>query len=183
MIEAELTAAGLVDVRTYCPGVVCNMRYLAPSNVTGKALYTRDMCYVRLPVARALYGAQQQLAEQGIGLKIWDAYRPMSVQAALLAIESGGDYVALESNHSRGITVDVTLIELAAGHELPMPTEFDTFSPAAHADAPLDDVEILHNRTLLATTMQSVGFTPYPYEWWHFDFLSLADAPLLDIRI
>ena len=179
----KLRGAGLTDIEEYGDSIVCDMRYATTDNLTGEILYDHPACFLREPAAKALNQVQRDLYEQGVGLKIWDAYRPMSVQAKLAAFVSNTDYTPSVSNHSRGIALDVTLVDRNTGAELVMPTVHDDLSEAAHENAPVDDPEALRNRELLKAAMHAHGFTVYPFEWWHFDYLALADAEPLDIAI
>lgn len=111
------------------------------------------------------------LAEQGYGLKIWDAFRPPAAQFVMWEICPDGNYVADPnrgfSSHSRGNTVDLTLIA-ADGMEAVMPTGFDDFSPKADRDYSDVDPEAATNALILENAMTAAGFKPYFGEWWHF---------------
>lgn len=111
------------------------------------------------------------LAEQGYGLKIWDAFRPPAAQFVMWESCPDGNYVADPnrgfSSHSRGNTVDLTLIA-ADGTEAVMPTGFDDFSPKADRDYSDVDPEAAANALILENAMTAAGFKPYFGEWWHF---------------
>jgi D-alanyl-D-alanine dipeptidase len=85
------------------------------------------------------------------------------------------------SRHNRGAAVDITLVNLKTGKELPMPTTFDDFSEKAATDYPYLPDELIQNRKLLITTMQRFGFSVYQHEWWHFDYIGWEKFPLMDI--
>ena len=142
----NLIQSGLVDLRMAKGGIVCDMRYATTDNLTGEQLYREPACYVRKPVADALEDVQSELRNRGVGLKIWDAYRPMSVQEKLVQFVSNTDYTPHVSNHSRGIALDITLINTSTGAELVMPTAHDDLTEAAHQDAPVANPEALRNR-------------------------------------
>lgn len=93
------------------------------------------------------------------------------------------DYTPNVSNHSKGIALDVTLVDISTGQELEMPTKHDDLSTAAHENAIVKNPQVLKNREMLKSTMHKMGFTVYPYEWWHFDYLEMVDSEPLDIRI
>lgn len=179
----ELIRAGFVELRTVCPGIVCDMRYSTEHNLTGEVLYDSDGCYLRRPVAEALQKVQSSLESAGLGLKVWDAYRPVSVQNKLVTFVADTDYTPNVSNHSKGIALDVTLVDISTGQELEMPTKHDDLSTAAHENAIVKNPQVLKNREMLKSTMHKMGFTVYPYEWWHFDYLEMVDSEPLDIRI
>ena len=156
----------------YSPGVQVDLRYAAADNFTGQTIYDFTDAWLRYGTVRKLAKAQEALAAQGYGLKIWDAFRPPAAQFVMWEICPNGDYVADPtrgfSNHSRGNTVDVTLIS-AEGEELAMPTGFDDFSGKADRDySDVDDQEAVANVLVLEQAMEEAGFDPYVGEWWHF---------------
>lgn len=173
----------LVDVQDVVPGVILDIRYATDDNFLKRKLYPTAKCYLRNAVARRLIRVQDLLKKQGLGLKIWDGYRPLSVQKQMWAILSDPDYVAdpsYGSRHNRGAAVDVTLVD-KSGHELVMPTHFDDFTPAAHVDAPCRNQTAAKNRQILQDTMQLAGFESMPTEWWHFDAPEWRGYKVLDI--
>jgi len=115
--------------------------------------------------------AAELFRAQGLHLVIWDAYRPMKVQEQLKVAHADRHYVLDESNHSRGLAVDLTLTT-KHGSLLDMGTDHDNFSKLAQPIAPDLTPEQQSNRMLLIDTMQRVGFTVWPYEWWHFDYVA-----------
>ena len=126
---------------------------------------------------------------KGIGLKIWDGYRPRSVQYIMFEIFPDPTFVAdpnSGSSHNRGGAVDLTLIDLDSGKELPMPTGFDDFSDmASHSFS--DDLlppNVATNRRFLKNIMMNVGgLVPYDAEWWHYSIENNKDYPLLDFQM
>ena len=151
-----------------------------------KTLYPVAKAYLRAPAARALVAVQRELADRGLGIKVFDAYRPYRVTEAMWEPIKNPDYVAdpaKGSRHNRGAAVDLTLIDLKTGAELPMPTPYDDFtSRAAHAftDLPAD---ALRNRALLREVMTRHGFEPLPSEWWHYDFRGWERFELMDVPL
>jgi D-alanyl-D-alanine dipeptidase len=179
-------AGDLVDVRRAVPGVVVYLPYATRDNITGRAVYPSHTALLRSGTAAKLARAQADLAAAGLGLKVWDAYRPLSVQWALWAAHPRPGFVAhprAGSNHNRGAAVDVTLIDLQSGRELPMPTPFDEFTPRARRSDPLMKHEARRNLAVLEAAMKAAGFAPYAAEWWHYDDpdwprYGLLDTPL-----
>ena len=112
------------------------------------------------------------MAKQGLGLKIWDAYRPYAATQLMWNLVKDERYVANPakgSGHNRGLAVDVTLINLQTGKELDMGTPYDHFSDTAHQSfVRLATEDILQNRKLLQATMEAAGFTALETEWWHY---------------
>jgi D-alanyl-D-alanine dipeptidase len=166
----------LVDVRALDPTIRADIRYATRRNFTGHRLpgYEHARPLLRPQAAAALARVQAGLRAEGLGLKVFDTYRPVRATLAMVdwaerthrqwVLDQG--YVARQSGHNLGGTVDLTLVRLANGRELEMGTKFDTFSPAAHpANA---TGQVLENRMRLARAMQAQGFAPYEQEWWHF---------------
>ncbi|WP_440977381.1 M15 family metallopeptidase [Pseudoxanthomonas winnipegensis] len=187
--------ADLVDVATLAPDVQRDIRYAGAHNFTGKPVegYEAPKCLLLAPVAQALAQVQDDLRAQGLGLKLFDCYRPVRAVRAFMRwaadlpdqtmkgefypaldktriIPDG--YVAEVSGHSRGATVDLTLVRCQAGActELDMGTPFDFFDPRAHTDAPGLSEAQRANRKRLVEAMARRGFANYPGEWWHYTF-------------
>ena len=168
--------ARLTDVRSVDPTIRTEIRYATPNNFTGERLpgYDRPVALLRPEAARALGRVQARLRGQGLGLKVFDGYRPVRATLAMVdwaertdrrwVLEQG--YVARASGHNRGHTVDLTLIRLPSGEELDMGTAYDTFSEAAHTANATGAVRA--NRAILVDAMAAEGFTNYAKEWWHF---------------
>ena len=158
-------------MRDYIPKITVDLRYATADNFTGQVIYTFSDAYLRYGTVKKLAAAQETLAEQGYGLKIWDAFRPVSAQFALWDICPDGRYVANPnkgfSSHSRGNTVDLTLVT-SDGEDVSMPTGFDDFSAKADRDYSDVEEEAAINALLLEETMIEAGFKPYSSEWWHF---------------
>lgn len=176
----------LVDVQKLIPGVVLDIRYATTNNFTGQQLYPFAGCYLRRAAAKKLAAAQAELQPLGYGLKIHDGYRPLSVQRRMWEVFPQPGYVAdpkRGSRHNRGAAVDVTLIRLTDGSELPMPTPYDDFTEKAHRNYMDLPAEVLANRALLERVLTKHGFVGLPTEWWHFDDVNWRDYPLLDIPV
>lgn len=177
--------APLVEVTAVAPGVVVDLRYATTENIFRTRLYPRARCLLRRPVAERLARVQRALEGKGLGLKVWDAYRPASVQRRMWAITGGSRYLANPrrgSKHSRGAAVDVTLVD-RDGRELPMPTGFDEFSRRASRSYQGGSADARRNRVLLEQSMRAQGFLPNPGEWWHFDDPHWRRYPLLDVPL
>ncbi|MGH8531720.1 MAG: D-alanyl-D-alanine dipeptidase [Gammaproteobacteria bacterium] len=175
----------LVNVAALIPGVLLDIRYATDNNFTKHVLYSHARCYLRAPVARKLAEAQAALGKQGLRLKIFDCYRPLSVQKKLWRLVPDERYVAdpkKSSRHNRGAAVDVSLVD-ASGREVPMPTGYDDFTERAHRDYMRLPVAAIKNRALLETIMQQHGFEGLPTEWWHFDFRGWQRFPISDRSI
>jgi D-alanyl-D-alanine dipeptidase len=178
-IEPEPADTDLVRVIDYAPDIAVDLRYATAENFTGQVVYDFTDAYLRYGTVKKLAEAQKTLAEQGYGLKIWDAFRPAAAQFALWDICPDGNFVADPnkgfSSHSRGSTVDLTLVALD-GSEVLMPTGFDDFTAKADRDYSDVDSEAAANAELLEEAMVQAGFRPYSKEWWHFSDTNSYDV-------
>lgn len=176
----------LVPLETVQPPCLPEVRYATRHNFTGEVLYSLPRIFLHKDTARALTRVQRDLQKRGLSLKVWDAYRPLSVQWKMWNIVRDERYVSNpaknKGRHTRGTAVDVTLVD-KLGRELPMPSDFDDFSERAHRDYRGGSAEQRRNRQLLEDVMQRHGFTGYPTEWWHFDLAEWETYPPLDIPI
>ncbi len=173
----------IVNIAHIDPRMKIELLYATENNFVGRAVYNFQECLVLKPVAEGLVKVQDELELQGLGLKIWDGYRPLSVQQIFWDIVQDDRYVAPPwkgGRHTRGTAVDVTLID-SHGNELPMPTPFDEFTDRAHRNHVSLEKERDHNRKLLEDLMHKHGFIGLPTEWWHFDLLGWEDYPVLNI--
>ena len=178
-----LAADPLVDVRTVAPGVVLDVRYAAPRNILGKAVYPEAAAFLRRSTAGKLARAARSLGARGRRLVVYDAYRPLSVQRLLWAAKPDRRFVAdpaRGSVHNRGGAVDVGLAD-ADGRPLALPTGFDEFGPRAAHGAPGVSPEAAGNAAALKDAMEAAGFEALAAEWWHYDDPAAKDWPLLDV--
>ena len=162
-----------VNVEKYDSSILVDLRYKTPQNFAKRSLYQKDMpAVLRDSTAHRLAYASRLLKDDGLRLKVWDAYRPHSTQVALWEA-SGKDpsFVAnphhSTSKHSHGVAVDVTLVKLD-GSAVPMPTKFDDFSEKASSEYIHEDEAVRTNLNLLQEAMRKAGFKAIQSEWWHF---------------
>ena len=161
----------LIDIRSIAPDILLDMRYATTNNFLKQAVYSKARCLLRAPVARSVQQAQDALKAQGYGLKLYDCYRPLSIQKAMWKIFPDGRYVAnpaTGSRHNRGAAVDVTLVD-AQGRDLEMPSEFDDFSDRAHRNSPAMTDTARNHVQILTTALEAQGLTTIDSEWWHYD--------------
>lgn len=155
----------------YIPNIEVDLKYAAADDFTGTVIYDFTDAYLRYGTVEKLAAVQEELEELGYGLRIWDALRPVSAQFKLWEVCPNSAYVANPntgcSSHSRGNTVDITLVALD-GSEVPTPTGFDDFSALADRDYSDCAEQTAANARLLEETMSAHGFRPYRAEWWHF---------------
>lgn len=174
----------MIDLTKKIPSIVLDIRYATANNFTGKAIYASSKAFVRKPVANAIQKVQDSLKRYGLGLKIYDAYRPYAATLLFYQVYPDTNFVASPrsgSRHNRGCAVDLTFVERATGKEIPMPTQFDDFSDKANPTyANLPDT-VIANRKFLFELMAHFGFKPISTEWWHFDFKGWEKYPLMDL--
>ncbi len=177
----------MVELKTVIPGIVYDLRYASTNNFMHRRMYPAgtNKTFLRWEAAIALKNIQDELSKDGLGLKIFDAYRPWSVTAKFWELIKDERYVANPSRgsgHNRGIAVDLTIIDIKTGKELDMGTGFDNFSDTAHHVFKHLPMNVLKNRLLLRSTMEKHGFKAYETEWWHY-FLQDGDKyEILDIE-
>lgn len=161
----------LVAVADYLPEVSVDLKYTGTENFTGQKIYDFSTAYLRYGTVAKLAEVQKDLQELGYSLKIWDAFRPVSAQHRLWEVCPDRRYVANPntgfSDHSRGNTVDVTLVD-STGREVEMPTGFDDFTKKADRDYRDCTRTAADNALILQVLMEKHGFIGYQNEWWHF---------------
>jgi D-alanyl-D-alanine dipeptidase len=194
IVTAASLPSGFVYLDDIAPDIMLDIRYASTDNFTGKPIdgYVKPVAITTSTTASALKNAQADFKRFGLGLKVFDAYRPQRAvdhfvrwakdqndtlmkskyypQVAKQDLFQK-DYIAVKSGHSRGSTVDVTLVYLEAdnlAHELDMGTGFDFFDPRSWPEYPELTAEQRANRMLLQVVMEKHGFKAYPKEWWHF---------------
>ena len=182
-MEGRVRLGGvLCDVTHVDHSIQVDMRYAQPKNFLKEAIYPVNRCLLRADVAERLARVQKRLQAEGFGLRMWDCYRPQSVQQRMWELVPDPRYVAdpsVGSKHSRAAAVDVTLVD-SEGNPVPMPTKHDDFSERARRDYMNLPQPALRNRKILEDAMTAEGFIPLPTEWWHFDDPEWQSAPLLD---
>jgi D-alanyl-D-alanine dipeptidase len=191
-VLAQTMPAGFIDAATVVDGLVVDMRYFGADNFVGKRIdgYEAPRCLLTRPAATALAAAQRDLARRGLGLRVYDCYRPVRAVAHFARwardvadVARKPDYypnidkrdlfrlgyIAERSGHSRGSTVDITLVGRAGDERDPeMGTPYDFFSPKSWPADNSVGKTARSNRALLATAMARAGFQGYDKEWWHF---------------
>ena len=168
----------MVDLQRVDTTMIIDLRYATTNNFTGAALpgYEANRAYLRAEAAAALAVVQEDLRLQGLGLKIFDAYRPIRASEAMVAWTQKANrpdllrdgYIASRSRHNVGVAVDLTLVTLATKAEVTMGTPFDHFSRAAHTKNASGIIR--RNRETLTRVMERQGFVNYEKEWWHFSY-------------
>ncbi len=182
----------LADLRLGDSTIVIEARYATANNFTGAPLpgYGPNRIYLRREAAAALARAQRRLASGGMGLKVFDGYRPVRATLAMVEwarrtgqmhlIDDG--YIASRSRHNLGLAVDLTLVDWSVGgREVDMGTPYDTFSAQAHwANA---TGRTLRYRQLLRQVMEAEGFRQYDLEWWHYSYEVPGEPVAFDVEV
>ena len=189
--QAEMDTSGFVLLADYVPAVVQEIRYYSTFNFIGDRIdgYEEPCAIITKQAARALKAVSNELIVRGYRLKIFDAYRPACAvrHFVLWGIEDldlrmktffypdlekqelfAKGYIASKSSHSRGSTVDLTLLDMSTGKELDMGSPFDLFNEISHPDYMGITEEQYQNRMILRDSMLRNGFVPIDCEWWHF---------------
>ena len=168
----------LVDIRTIDSTIRVEARYATADNFTGAPLpgYEANRIFLRREAARALGRVQERVRRRGLGLLVYDGYRPVRATLGMVAwtervgrtdlLDDG--YIARRSRHNMGVAVDLTLVDTTTGHPLEMGTPYDTFTAEAHTANATG--EVARKRRLLVEAMEAEGFRNYDQEWWHFSF-------------
>lgn len=175
--ECLMAPGALVNIRSVDPTIHTDVRYATANNFTGAVLpgYERPVAMLRPDAAAALARVQARVRPLGYRLVVFDAYRPVRATLGMVewaertgnqwVLEQG--YVARQSGHNTGRTVDLTLVNAQSGRELNMGTDYDRFSEEAHT-ANARSADVAHNRRVLVEAMAAEGFENYEKEWWHF---------------
>lgn len=181
-----LEIQGLVLVKDIIPDCVIELKYAIEDNFTNRKVYPYDICVLQKSTAEKLAKANKELMEMGYRLKIWDAYRPLSVQKIFWEIVPDSRYVANPntggSKHNRGTAVDVTLVDMD-GNELEMPTGFDDFTEKASRNYANVSEEAKKHVDILTNVMVKNGFTTISTEWWHYNDSDSAKYEALDVSL
>jgi zinc D-Ala-D-Ala dipeptidase len=175
----------LIDASTVVKDLIVDLRYATANNFLKRPLYPKKARCLLLPtVAAKLAVAADTVRSAGFRLKVYDCYRPISVQWEMWKVMPKPGYVAdphRGSNHNRGAAVDLTLATLDSA-EVEMPSGFDTFAASSHHGFSGGTAQSRHNREILRGAMESAGFQKNPMEWWHYDLPGAGRLPVLDVN-
>ena len=198
--EPTWDASDFVLLSDFVPHIVQEIRYYSTYNFVGERIdgYEEPIALLTREAARALKAVSSEMIVKGYRLKIFDAYRPVTAVRHFILwgiedqdlrmkpyfypeVEKGElfskGYIAKRSSHSRGSTVDLTLLDMTSGQEVDMGSPFDLFGPRSHPDYRGVSQEQYENRMFLRSAMLRHGFQPLDCEWWHF---TLGDEPYPD---
>lgn len=174
----------LVELNKAIPNIKLDIRYATKNNFMQQVMYKQARAFARKPVVESLKKVQAELNKKGLGLKIFDGYRPYTITVAFYKKASDKNFVANPakgSKHNRGCAIDLTIIDLKTGKEIPMPTPYDSFSAAAAANYPNVSAEVKKNRDFFISIMKKNKLNVLENEWWHYDFQGWQNYALMDI--
>jgi D-alanyl-D-alanine dipeptidase len=184
--EIERLSSNLVDIKTLSDEFALDLKYASEDNFIGKKVYPISLCALQICTARKLIEVNKELLAKGLRIKIWDAYRPLSVQKIMWDTMPVDGFVANPfkggSIHNGGFAVDVTLVDME-GRELEMPTEFDDFSEKASRKSIEMTEAAAKNLSILTETMTRHGFKTINTEWWHYYDEDLKERIPLDVSL
>jgi len=187
----------LVEISSVNDRIICDIRYATTNNFAGKRIYPAEMAstsYLHADALCALNLVQEELEAyrsdehpEGLGLKVFDGYRPYWAQVRCYWMvmpeerRYWSDPEQVGGKHTRGTAVDLTMIDRATGKEVAMPSKFDELSELAHRTYTYTTDEQRENAQFLEAVMVKYGFIPLPHEWWHYDFKGWEQQPILTI--
>ena len=184
--EKNKREAHLVELITLDNSIRLDIRYATENNFVGKKVYPEARAFMQKPAARALVRVHRKLKKQGLGLVIFDGYRPWSITKLFWEVtpEDKRKFVANPergSKHNRGCAVDLSIFDLATGEMLDMPSGYDEFTERASPEYSGGTDVQRANRDMLRRMMEAEGFTVNPNEWWHFDYKDWEKYAIYDI--
>jgi len=184
--EPNKREADLLELVKLDKTIKLDIRYARTDNFVGKAVYNEARAFLQRPAAEAVLRVHNLLKKQGLGVVIFDGYRPWTITKLFWEVTSGEQrrYVAnpkTGSKHNRGCAVDLSIYDLKTGKLLPMPSDFDEFTPRASPDYKGGSAEETKNRDMLRKLMEAEGFTVNANEWWHFDYKDWETYAIYDI--
>ena len=176
----------MVELTTLDDSIKLDIRYATADNFMGRPVYPEARAFLQQPAAKSLVKVHRKLKKQGLGLVIFDGYRPWTITKLFwdTVAEEKRKFVAdpaKGSKHNRGCAVDLSIYDLKTGALLPMPSGYDEFTERASPDYKGGTPEETKNRELLRGLMEDVGFTVNPNEWWHFDYKDWEKYAIYDI--
>lgn len=184
--EKNKREADLVELIKLDDTIKLDVRYARTDNFVGKIVYPEARAFLQRPAAEAVVRVHKKLKKQGLGLVIFDGYRPWRITKLFWEVtpEDKRKFVANPekgSKHNRGCAVDLSIYDLKTGKLLDMPSDFDEFSERASPDYKGGTAEQTKNRDLLRKMMEAEDFTVNANEWWHFDYKDWEKYAIYDV--
>ncbi len=184
--EHDKRGAHLVELTKLDNTIKLDIRYATANNFVGRAVYPEARAFLQKPAAKAVANVHKKLRKKGLGLVIFDGYRPWTITKLFWDVvpEDKRKFVAdpaKGSKHNRGCAVDLSVFDLETGELIDMPSGYDEFTERASPDYAGGTVDQRGNRDMLRKLMEDEGFTVNPNEWWHFDYKNWQDYSIYDI--
>ncbi len=184
--EDNKREADLIELKKLDKTIKLDIRYATANNFVGRAVYPEARAFLQRPAAEALVHVHKLLKKEGLGIVIFDGYRPWAITKLFWEVVSGDKrkYVAdpiKGSKHNRGCAVDMSIYDLKTGKLVPMPSDFDEFTDRASPDYKGGTDDERANRDKLRRMMEAEGFTVNVNEWWHFDYNDWEQYAIYDI--
>lgn len=184
--EENKREADLIELIKLDPTIKLDIRYATDNNFVGKKVYPEARAFLQRPAAEAVVRVHKKLAADGLGLVIFDGYRPWAITKLFWEVtpEDKRKFVANPergSKHNRGCAIDLSIFDLKTGKLVPMPSDYDEFTERASPDYTGGTEEERRNRDLLRKLMEAEGFTVNANEWWHFDYKDWESYAIYDI--
>lgn len=184
--EPNKREAKLIELIKLDPTIKLDIKYATADNFVGRQVYPEARAFLQKPAAKGVVSVHKKLRKKGLGLVIFDGYRPWAITKLFWEVtpEDKRKFVANPekgSKHNRGCAVDLSIFDLKTGKLLPMPSAYDEFTERASPNYAGGTEEETRNRELLRKLMEEEGFTVNPNEWWHFDYKNWEDYAIYDI--
>ena len=184
--ESNKREAHLIELITLDPSIKLDIRYATGNNFVGRPVYPAARAFLQKPAAAAVVRVHKKLKEKGLGIVIFDGYRPWTITKLFWDVvpEDKRKFVANPakgSKHNRGCAIDLSIFDLKTGQLIDMPSGYDEFTERASPDYKGGTPQQTANREMLRKLMEAEGFTVNPNEWWHFDYKSWQDYAIYDI--
>ena len=176
----------MIELTELSNTIKLDIRYATANNFVGRPVYAEARAFLQRPAAEALVRVHEKLREQGLGLVIFDGYRPWTITKLFWEVvpEDKRKFVAdpaKGSKHNRGCAVDLSIYNLGSGKLIDMPSDFDEFTERASPNYTGGTEKERANRDLLRSLMEAEGFSVNPNEWWHFDYKDWEKYAIYDI--
>lgn len=184
--EQHKREAHLVELTSLDNTIKLDIRYATSDNFVGRPVYPEARAFLQKPAAKAVVSVHHKLKERGLGIVIFDGYRPWSITKLFWDVvpEDKRKFVAdpaKGSKHNRGCAVDLSIYDLKTGALIDMPSGYDEFTDRASPNYTGGTEKERANREMLRKLMEDAGFTVNPNEWWHFDYKTWQDYAIYDI--
>lgn len=178
--------AKLIELTSLDKTIKLDIKYATDDNFTGRTVYPEARAFLQKPAAKAVVKVHRELKKKGLGLVVYDGYRPWSITKLFWEVTPPEKRIFVAdplkgSKHNRGCAVDLAIFDLRTGEPVPMPSAYDEFTDRASPNYTGGTAEETANRELLRALMEKAGFTVNPNEWWHFDYKNWEDYAIYDI--